>query len=125
MKEDRFGKYTKDVEEVLDFAFSDKVLSGGRLPDDIDAVVIDDLDKIPTEDDYDKYGDGVLYWQDILANASSKYYSIKFEKWEKFPYNKFLEENINEQIKSFLLYLIFLYCLKNNKSYQKYWLLIF
>ena len=52
-----FGEFTNQLDEVLEFIRSDKLLSGGELPDNIDALLINDLNQILTDADYEAYGD--------------------------------------------------------------------
>jgi hypothetical protein len=93
MMEDRFGEFTREVQEVLEFITSGNLLAGGHLPEDIDAAVIDDLKMVPSDEDYEEYGDDRLIWRDIVAHASRKIYSVEFGKWPRdFPHGKFLSD---------------------------------
>jgi hypothetical protein len=77
--ENRFGKFTKEVEEVLAFANSDKLLSGGKLHEGIDGIVIRDVKEIPTDEDYEKHNDDRMLWRDILDNEAAVFCGIESE----------------------------------------------
>ena len=96
MVEKRFGEYTEEVEEVLEFIRSDRLLSGGDIPDDVDVYVIRSLKQIPTEDDY--FYDNLEYtWNDIIANEAAVFYGIESETCGRsYSYDhKFLSELVD------------------------------
>ncbi len=91
-----FNDYREQVREILDFAYSDKLLSGGILPEGIKARVIHSLREIPSQDDY--YERGVKYnWDDIISTVDGEIYRVEMEKWpQSYPFNKFTEMIQNE-----------------------------
>ena len=72
-----FGKNNQAVQWVLDFIESGKLLFAGELPKGIDAVIIHDLKKIPTDEDYEQYGEDTYVWRDIIEEEISEFFCIK------------------------------------------------
>jgi len=97
MMDMQFGEFTEEVKEVLEFVNTGTLLFAGQLPSDVDAVIIRDLGKIPTDEFYEEYGDDRMVWRDILGHACAEYFAIEYEKWPKeFPYRKFLSDFVSD-----------------------------
>ncbi len=91
----KFGPNKEEVDEVLDFIESNRLLSGGQIPNDVEAVIIRDLDQIPAEEDYEKYNDERPNWRDILGIESAEYYGRESAMWgNDFPYERNILDDI-------------------------------
>lgn len=97
------GTHIQEVNEVLEFVKSDKLLSGGQLPEGIDAVVVDELDQIPTEEDYEKYDDERPLWRDILGKEASKFFCLESDAEKSYdPYRSdFLSKLVDKLTKRY------------------------